>query len=116
MSIEESLDVTRICSVADQPPAGTPLFRHRPLRAPHHTISQAGLVGGGNIPKSGELSPANRGVLSLDGFPESGTRVLEVVRQPYEKLSGDRVGEIRHFCKLPEDAQSLMRAATSCCA
>jgi magnesium chelatase family protein len=223
MSIDESLDVTRIYSVADQLPAGTPLVRHRPFRAPHHTISHAGLVGGGNIPKPGEISLAHRGVLFLDEFPEFGTRVLEVMRQPmedkvvtisrakgsltfsanfqliaamnpcpcgyygdtqkpctcaypvvtkyqkrisgplldridihievprvdYEKLSGDRVGEpsecirarvqaarntqlqrfsangssdiicnadmrigeIRQFCKLPEDAQSLMRAA-----
>jgi magnesium chelatase family protein len=51
MSIEESLDVTRIYSVADQLPAGTPLIRHRPFRAPHHIIGHAGLVGGGNIPK-----------------------------------------------------------------
>jgi magnesium chelatase family protein len=50
MSIEESLDVTRIYSVTDQLPAGTPLIKHRPFRAPHHTISHAGLVGGGNIP------------------------------------------------------------------
>jgi magnesium chelatase family protein len=233
MSIEESLDVTRIYSVADQLPAGTPLIKHRPFRAPHHTISHAGLVGGGNIPKPGEISLAHRGVLFLDEFPEFGTRVLEVMRQPmedkvvtisrakgsltfsanfqliaamnpcncgyygdslkactcapavvtkyqkrisgpildridihievprvdYEKLSGDRVGEsseairarvqsarniqharftipdsripnngastdivcnadmrigeIRQFCKLPEDAQSLMRAAMS---
>ena len=60
MSIEESLDVTRIYSVADQLPAGTPLIRHRPLRAPHHTVSHAGLVGGGNIPKPGEISLAHR--------------------------------------------------------
>ena len=228
MSIEESLDATRIYSVADQLPAGTPLIRHRPFRAPHHTISHAGLVGGGNIPKPGEISLAHRGVLFLDEFPEFGTRVLEVMRQlmedkvvtisrakgpltfsanfqliaamnpcpcgfygdtqkpctcahalvtkyqkrisgplldridiyievprvDYEKLSGDRVeepsecirarvqaardiqtkryssirnsnselssivcntdmrvGEIRQFCKLPEDGQSLMRAA-----
>jgi magnesium chelatase family protein len=84
MSIEESLDVTRIYSVADQLPAGTPLFRHRPFRAPHHTISHAGLVGGGNIPKPGEISLAHRGVLFLDEFPEFGTRVLEVMRQPME--------------------------------
>jgi magnesium chelatase family protein len=58
MSIEESLDVTRIYSVADQLPAGTPLIRHRPFRAPHHTISHPGLVGGGNIPKPGEISLA----------------------------------------------------------
>jgi magnesium chelatase family protein len=84
MSIEESLDVTRIYSVADQLPAGTPLIRHSPFRVPHHTISHAGLVGGGNIPKPGEISLAHRGVLFLDEFPEFGTRVLEVMRQPME--------------------------------
>src|SRR5512133_3702734 len=84
MSIEEALDVTRIYSVADQLPAGTPLIQHRPFRAPHHTISHAGLVGGGNIPKPGEISLAHRGVLFLDEFPEFGTRVLEVMRQPME--------------------------------
>ncbi len=84
MSIEESLDVTRIYSVADQLPPGTPLLKHRPFRAPHHTISHAGLVGGGNIPKPGEISLAHRGVLFLDEFPEFGTRVLEVMRQPME--------------------------------
>ncbi|HEX9389458.1 MAG TPA: ATP-binding protein [Anaerolineales bacterium] len=84
MSIEESLDVTRIYSVADQLPTGTPLIRHRHFRAPHHTISHAGLVGGGNIPKPGEISLAHRGVLFLDEFPEFGTRVLEVMRQPME--------------------------------
>ena len=84
MSIDESLDVTRIYSVADQLPAGMPLIRHRPFRAPHHTISHAGLVGGGNIPKPGEISLAHRGVLFLDEFPEFGTRVLEVMRQPME--------------------------------
>jgi len=84
MSIEESLDVTRMYSVADQLPAGTPLIKHRPFRAPHHTISHAGLVGDGNIPKPGEISLAHRGVLFLDEFPEFGTRVLEVMRQPME--------------------------------
>ncbi|MBL8100567.1 MAG: YifB family Mg chelatase-like AAA ATPase [Anaerolineales bacterium] len=84
MSIEESLDVTRIFSVADQLPAGTPLIKYRPFRSPHHTISHAGLVGGGNIPKPGEISLAHRGVLFLDEFPEFGSRVLEVMRQPME--------------------------------
>jgi magnesium chelatase family protein len=84
MSIEESLDVTRIFSVADQLPPGTPLIKHRPFRSPHHTISHAGLVGGGNIPKPGEISLAHRGVLFLDEFPEFGSRVLEVMRQPME--------------------------------
>jgi magnesium chelatase family protein len=84
MSIDEALDVTRIYSVADQLPPGTPLIRNRPFRAPHHTISHAGLVGGGNIPHPGEISLAHRGVLFLDEFPEFGSRVLEVMRQPME--------------------------------
>ena len=84
MSIEESLYVTHMYSVADQLPAGTHLIKHRPFRAPHHTISHVGLVGGGNVPKPGEISLAHRGVLFLDEFPEFGTRVLEVMRQPME--------------------------------
>jgi magnesium chelatase family protein len=63
ISIEESLDVTRNYSVADQLPPGTPLIRHRPFRAPHHTISRAGSVGGGKIPKPGENSLAHGDVL-----------------------------------------------------
>jgi magnesium chelatase family protein len=92
MSIEESLDVTKIYSVADQLPPDTPLIRHRPFRAPHHTISHAGLVGGGNIPHPGEFSLAYRGVLFLDEFPEFGSRMLEVMRQPME----DKVVTISH--------------------
>jgi len=84
MSIEEALDVTRIYSVADQRPADTPLMQNRPFRSPHHTISHAGLVGGGNWPRPGEISLAHRGVLFLDEFPEFGSRVLEVMRQPME--------------------------------
>jgi len=84
MSIEESLHVTRIYSVVDQLPLGTPLMRHRPFHTHHHPISHAGLAGGGNIPKPGEISIAHRGVLFLDEFPEFGTRVLEVMRQPME--------------------------------
>jgi len=84
MTIEEALDVTRIYSILDQLPADTPLIQHRPFRAPHHTISHAGLVGGGTWPKPGEISLAHRGVLFLDEFPEFGRRVLEVLRQPLE--------------------------------
>jgi magnesium chelatase family protein len=84
LSIEEALDVTRIYSVADMLPAGTPLIQERPFRAPHHTISHAGLVGGGNWPHPGEISLAHLGILFLDEFPEFGSRVLEVLRQPME--------------------------------
>jgi magnesium chelatase family protein len=84
MPIEEALDVTRIYSVADQLPSGVPLVRQRPFRAPHHTISHAGLVGGGTWPNPGEISLAHRGVLFLDELPEFGARVLESLRQPME--------------------------------
>ncbi len=84
MTVEESLDVTRIYSVADALPVGIPLIKNRPFRSPHHTISHAGLVGGGNVPHPGEISLAHRGVLFLDEFPEFGSRVLEVLRQPLE--------------------------------
>ncbi len=84
MSLDEALDVTRIYSIADQLPPETPLIQTRPFRAPHHTISHAGLVGGGNVPQPGEISLAHRGVLFLDELPEFGPRVLEVMRQPIE--------------------------------
>ncbi len=84
MTIDEALDVTRIYSVADLLPSDTPLIETRPFRSPHHTISHAGLVGGGNWPRPGEISLAHRGVLFLDELPEFGMRVLEVLRQPME--------------------------------
>lgn len=84
LPIEEALDVTRIYSVADRLPTDTPLIQRRPFRAPHHTISHAGLVGGGTWPNPGEISLAHRGVLFLDELPEFGPRVLDVLRQPLE--------------------------------
>jgi len=84
MTIDESLDVTRIYSISDLLPSDLPLIRTRPFRAPHHTISHAGLVGGGNWPHPGEVSLAHRGVLFLDELPEFGKHVLEVLRQPLE--------------------------------
>jgi len=84
LTVEEALDVTRVYSVADMLPSDTPLIRHRPFRAPHHTISHAGLVGGGRWPRPGEISLAHRGVLFLDELPEFDSRSLETLRQPLE--------------------------------
>ena len=84
LTMQESLEVTRIYSIVDMLSQDEPLVRQRPFRAPHHTISQVGLVGGGSIPKPGEISLAHRGVLFLDEINEHTSKVLEVLRQPIE--------------------------------
>jgi magnesium chelatase family protein len=84
MSLDEALETTKIHSVAGTLPAGQSLLTTRPFRAPHHTISDAGLIGGGSSPRPGEVSLAHGGVLFLDELPEFRRNVLEVLRQPME--------------------------------
>ncbi len=83
-SLDEALEVTRIHSIAGMLDDRMPLVRTRPFRAPHHTISNAGLIGGGSFPLPGEVSLAHRGVLFLDELPEFPRHVLELMRQPLE--------------------------------
>ena len=84
LSMQESLETTKIQSIVGILPSDTPLIVTRPYRSPHHTISDAGLIGGGNIPRPGEVSLAHNGVLFLDELPEFRRNVLEVMRQPLE--------------------------------
>jgi len=85
MSVEEAVETTRIHSVHGSLAPGRGLVTRRPFRAPHHSISDAGLVGGGTIPHPGEVSLAHNGVLFLDELPEFHRHVLEVLRQPLEE-------------------------------
>lgn len=112
LSMPEALEATRIYSVADMLHSNQPLLRYRPFRAPHHTISQAGLVGGGTIPRPGEISLAHRGVLFLDELPEFGQKTLEVLRQPVE----DKIVTIsRASGSLTFPANFLLLAAMNPC-
>ena len=83
LTAKEALEITRIYSVADMLPPGRVLVQRRPFRSPHYTISQAGLIGGGSIPRPGEISMCHNGVIFLDELGEYGTK-LEVLRQPLE--------------------------------
>lgn len=100
LSFEESLEVTKIYSICGLLPGHLPLITQRPFRAPHHTTSEAALIGGGNPLKPGEITLAHRGVLFLDEFPEFHRDVLEALRQPIEEGSISLL-RARHSLALP---------------
>lgn len=84
LTMKEAIEVTKIYSVSGMLPQDTPIITERPFRSPHYTISHAGLVGGGQLPRPGEISLSHRGVLFLDELPEFGHSLLESLRQPLE--------------------------------
>ncbi|MDI6740065.1 MAG: YifB family Mg chelatase-like AAA ATPase [Candidatus Edwardsbacteria bacterium] len=112
MSLDEALETTKIHSVAGLLPPDTALVATRPFRSPHHTISDAGLIGGGAHPRPGEVSLAHHGVLFLDELPEFNKNVLEVMRQP---LEDGRVTISRAAMSLTFPASFMLAGAMNPC-
>lgn len=112
MTVEEALETTKIHSVAGVLPPDTALVGTRPFCSPHHTASYAGLIGGGHVPRPGEVSLAHNGVLFLDELPEFDKSVLEVLRQPVED---GRVTISRATLSVTYPAQFMLVAAMNPC-
>jgi magnesium chelatase family protein len=112
MTFEEQMEISRIYSVAGLLSAETPLVTARPFRSPHHTITQVALVGGGKVPRPGEVSLASGGVLFLDELPEFERSSIEVLRQPLEE-GWVNVSRLNGNCRYP--AHTLLMAAMNPC-
>ena len=112
MSFDESIETTKIHSIMGLLKQGQPLIATRPYRSPHHTISDAGLIGGGQIPKPGEVSLSHNGVLFLDELPEFKRNVLEALRQP---LEDGHVTISRAITSLTYPASMMLVAAMNPC-
>ncbi|HQU73990.1 MAG TPA: YifB family Mg chelatase-like AAA ATPase, partial [Calditrichia bacterium] len=112
LTLDEALETTRIHSAAGMMNGGEALVANRPFRAPHHTISDAGLIGGGKYPRPGEVSLAHHGVLFLDELPEFKKNVLEVMRQP---LEGGKVTIARASMSISYPANFMLAAAMNPC-
>ena len=112
LSLSEALETTKIHSVAGKLDKTTSLLHHRPLRSPHHTISDTALVGGGTYPQPGEISLSHNGVLFLDELPEFKRSVLEVMRQPLEDR---KITISRTSCSIEYPASFMLVASMNPC-